>query len=179
MKFLLNSTLLVAALFIPFTAQANLTFIVDTSNFKVDWLDGGSITKSGGIENNRFGSGGTSDLRISDPLLTYSGGGAHIGVGFGLSNNAIDGIGLLTDFPPGNQVTFAASVEEAIYPTIISGDVDGLFDLDLGSYFLAPVDSAWTGGVMVQVIPESQSYSLILAILAVFMISCYRGRSRR
>ena len=44
MKFLLNSTLLVAALFIPFTAQANLTFIVDTSNFKVDWLDGGSIT---------------------------------------------------------------------------------------------------------------------------------------
>ena len=140
-------------------AQANLRLTIDMTTGRIDWVDGFTITKTTGDDNNQFGDFVVADAAITSPLLSYSGQGSHTGVHFDFSpgGTTIQGIGLVTTLPPGNPTSFSGTPEPPVVPTFAGGQFPNLLG---GNYFLAP-EAPWDGGIEIQVIPEPTAGGLI------------------
>ena len=160
-------------------AGANLVLAIDRTTGQIDWVDGFSITKTTGDDDNRFGNSVTIDASITSPLLSYAGQGSHTSVRFDFSpdGSVIQGIGLVTTLPPGNPTSFSGTPQPPAVPTFASGQISQFTDLNVGLYTLAPV-GAWDGGIEVRVVPEPAAGGLI-AFGSVGVLCFARVRRRR
>jgi len=173
-------------LFIPFLmlllcetlATAALVLSINKETQQMDWVGGFSITRfPTGIDDNRFGIMATIDAQVLSPLLSYSGQGSHFGVHFDLSldRTAIDGIGLLTTFPPGTGASFSGTPEGPVTPSFLLGNFSLFAGLNNGDYTLAPV-GPWSDGIRVVVVPEPATSLLWALAMGIFV--GWRARNR-
>lgn len=150
------------ALLISSNCLANLHLVIDLSSQEFDWLDGTSITRNYGMDDNRFGTINTNDAFISSPILVYNGKGTHYGVAFDFSNDltVIQGIGLYTTLPPGRPASFTGTAQGPTSAVFSTGSFSNFVNLTLETYTLLPVTAGWDGGITVSIIPEPATLSL-------------------
>jgi len=160
---------------------AALTFTIDKTTEQVDWVNGFSITKTTGIDNNNFGTNLADDLVLSSPLSSYSGNGSHFQVNFDLSPDLtrIQGMRLFTTVPPGNPASFSGTPEGPATPTFSLGSFSLFAGLNYGDYTLSPV-GAWSDGIRVLVVPEPAAPLLcVLGLVIVIISRAYYRRAYR
>ena len=141
---------------------APLVLAIDALTGQIDWVDGFSITKTSGVDDNRFGDVVTADASITSPLLLYSGQGSHFGVQFDFSpgGSTIQGIAFSTTLPPGDPASFSGTPAPPAVPTFTTGQISQFTALQGGNYTLAPV-GPWDGGIEIRVVPEPTACGLI------------------
>jgi len=164
---------------LPWTgASANLVLNIDLSTQEFDWVNGTSITRIPGTDDdNRFGSTGAAEATITSPLPIYVGSGTNYSVAFDFApgGTALAGLSFFTTRPPGWPASLSGDLAGPSLATFGIGDFSLFAGLSPGSFDFAPVMSNWFGVVTVNItassIPEPASFSLLslglgLALLA-------------
>jgi len=136
-----------------------LTLNIDLANQTFDWVDGTSITSSGGFSN-VFGTTNSFDVIVTSPTPVVTGtalvGSFTIDLGVGLQGQSvIEGLAIGTTTP--EPTMFAGDAAGPAAGTFSKASFASLLNVAPGSYSLASAIGNWDDGVLVNVVVPGPS----------------------